>query len=303
MKTKIITIFLICFGFCQDTFSIVAVNPYTGEVGSAGASCIAGSIIISDVHPGYGAIHTQSYWLSGNQNLASDYMGLGYNPQQIMDSLVVNDVQNNPTIRQYGAVDLVDKFDNVDFLINNAGIEIYREFENYQFDEIEKIFKVNLLGPMELTRQLIPKIKQNKGHIVNIASLAGKKGVVYNGVYSATKSGLILWSDALDQELRESGVGVTAVCPGYIAETGMFNDGGYPPPPLLGESDPRKVGKAVIDAITKKKKEIIVNSGPIRPLLAIAQIFPSLSDTIVNWFGVPELCRKRAFESKGGNRT
>ena len=198
---------------------------------------------------------------------------------------------------------LVGEFDNVDFLINNAGIEIYCEFEKYQFDEIEKIIKVNLIGPMELTRQLIPQIKQNKGHIVNIASLAGKKGVIYNGVYSATKSGLILWSDALDQELKDFSVGVTAVCPGYIAETGMFNDGGYPPPPLLGESDPRKVGKAVIDAITKKKKEIIVNSGPIRPLLAIAQIFPSLSDTIVNWFGVPELCRKRAFESKGGNRT
>lgn len=202
-----------------------------------------------------------------------------------------------------GITELVSKFNNVDFLINNAGIEIYREFENYQFDEIEKILKVNLLGPMELTRQLLSKIKANNGHIVNIASLAGKKGVVYNGVYSATKSGLILWSDALDQELKDYGVGVTAVCPGYIAETGMFNDGGYPPPALLGESDPRKVGKAVINAITKNKKEIIVNSGPIRPLLAIAQIFPRLSDTIVNWFGVPELCRKRAFETKGGNRT
>ena len=197
---------------------------------------------------------------------------------------------------------LVDQIKNVDYLINNAGIEIYREFQNYQFDELEKIIKVNLIGPMELTRQLITQIKQKKGHIINIASLAGKKGVIYNGVYSATKSGLILWSDALDQELKKSGVGVTAICPGYIAETGMFNDGGYPPPPFLGESDPRKVGKAVIDAITTKKKEIIVNSGPIRPLLAIAQIFPSLSDTIINWFGVPELCRKRAFESKGGNR-
>lgn len=108
METKIITIFLICFGFCQDTFSIVAVNPYTSEVGSAGASCIVGSIIISDVLPGYGAIHTQSYWLSGNQNLASDYMNLGYSPQQIIDSIIVNDVQNNPAVRQYGAVDLVD---------------------------------------------------------------------------------------------------------------------------------------------------------------------------------------------------
>jgi len=192
---------------------------------------------------------------------------------------------------------------NIDFLVNNAGIEIYRNFGDYKFEEIDKIFKVNLMSPIELTRQLLPQIKANKGHIVNIASLAGKKGVIYNSIYSATKSGLILWSDAIDQELKEFGVGVTAVCPGYIAETGMFNDGGYAPPPLLGESDPRKVGQAVITAIIKGKKEIIVNSGPIRPLLAISQIFPSLSDIIINWFGVPELCRKRAFESKGGNRT
>lgn len=191
----------------------------------------------------------------------------------------------------------------IDFLINNAGIEIYRDFESYELEEMEKIIRVNLLGPMELTRLFLPKIKERKGHIVNIASLAGKKGVLFNGIYSATKAGLILWSDALDQELKEFDVGVTSVCPGYIAETGMFNDGGYPPPPLLGESDPRKVGKAVIDAITKKKKEIIVNSGPIRPLLALSQIVPRFSDTIINWFGVPELCRKRAHESKGGNRT
>ena len=192
---------------------------------------------------------------------------------------------------------------SIDFLVNNAAIEIYRDFENYQLAEMEKIIRVNLLGPMELTRLMLPQIKTQRGHIVNIASLAGKKGVLYNGIYSATKSGLILWSDALDQELKPAGVGVTAVCPGYIAETGMFNDGGYPPPPLLGESDPRKVAKAVIYGIQKKKKEIIVNSGPIKPLLAIGQIFPRFSDTIVNWFGVPELCRKRAHESKGGNRT
>ena len=63
---KFLLIPLICFSLSQDTFSIVAVNTYTGEVGSAGASCIAGSIIISDIHPGHGAIHTQSFWLQGN---------------------------------------------------------------------------------------------------------------------------------------------------------------------------------------------------------------------------------------------
>ncbi len=92
----------------QDTFSIVAVDPETQEVGSAGASCINGSIIISDIHPGVGTIHTQSYWNSTNQNNASDLMEQGYSPEEIIEFLVENDAQGNPSIRQYGVVDLVN---------------------------------------------------------------------------------------------------------------------------------------------------------------------------------------------------
>ena len=92
----------------QDTFSIVAVDTITGQVGSAGASCIQGSIIISDIHPGVGAIHTQSYWNAINQDSASSLMDKGYTPQDIIDWLVANDSQNDPTIRQYGIVDLID---------------------------------------------------------------------------------------------------------------------------------------------------------------------------------------------------
>ena len=101
-------ILLISENLSQDTFSIVAVDPVTQEVGSAGASCINGSIIISDVHPGIGAVHTQSYWNSTNQNNASDLMDQGYTPEEIIEYLVENDAQGNPSIRQYGVVDLVD---------------------------------------------------------------------------------------------------------------------------------------------------------------------------------------------------
>jgi uncharacterized Ntn-hydrolase superfamily protein len=90
------------------TFSIVAVDPITGEVGSAGASCIAGSIILSDPHPGVGVIHTQAYWNSTNQNNARIRMEQGWSPQEIIDWLVANDAGGNPTIRQYIIVDLVD---------------------------------------------------------------------------------------------------------------------------------------------------------------------------------------------------
>lgn len=89
-----------------STFSIVAIDMETGEIGSAGGSCIAGSIIISDIHPGIGAIHTQSYYLPANQNLASNLMSQGYTPNQIISNLVLNDIQNNPSIRQYGVISL-----------------------------------------------------------------------------------------------------------------------------------------------------------------------------------------------------
>ncbi len=90
----------------RATFSIAAVDPATGEVGSAGASCIAGSIILSDVHPGVGVIHTQSYWNAQNQQNAAALMAAGWSPQEIIDWLVANDAQGNPTIRQYGIADL-----------------------------------------------------------------------------------------------------------------------------------------------------------------------------------------------------
>jgi len=93
----------------QHTFSIVAVDPETGEIGSAGATCLAaedGAQDISDIVLGVGAIHTQSFYLEANKNNARTRMEAGDSPQEIMDWLVANDVQNDPSERQYLAVDL-----------------------------------------------------------------------------------------------------------------------------------------------------------------------------------------------------
>jgi uncharacterized Ntn-hydrolase superfamily protein len=96
----------------QDTFSIVAVDTLTGEVGSAGASCVGSSLggvgayILSDVIEGVGAIHTQASYLAANQTTARQRMLMGDSPQQIIDWMVTHDAQNNPTIRQYGVIDV-----------------------------------------------------------------------------------------------------------------------------------------------------------------------------------------------------
>ena len=107
MTTKYyISLISLFFSILYSTFSIVAVDVNTGEVGSAGGSCIANSIIISDIHPGVGAIHTQSYWLSANQSYASNLMDQGLSPSEIISLLEENDIQNNPGIRQYGVVSI-----------------------------------------------------------------------------------------------------------------------------------------------------------------------------------------------------
>ncbi|GIV34516.1 MAG: hypothetical protein KatS3mg031_2051 [Chitinophagales bacterium] len=90
----------------QHTFSICAVDTVTFEVGSAGASCINNSAIISDLFPGFGVVHTQAAYIIFNQIRARNFMRDSLTPQEMLDSLIAGDSQ--PDIRQYGIVQLRD---------------------------------------------------------------------------------------------------------------------------------------------------------------------------------------------------
>lgn len=188
----------------------------------------------------------------------------------------------------------------IDVLVNNAGVEYYRRYAEYRPEELAAVLTINLHVPMELTRQLLPELlARRSGHIVNIASLAGKKGVLYNGPYSASKAGLILWTDSLRQELRDTGVGVSVIMPGYIRDAGMFHGDGVDPPKLLGTSTPEDVATAVVDAIRQDRHETIVNPGPMRPMLALGALSPTLASRIVEWIGVNRLNEARRRDPEG----
>ena len=181
----------------------------------------------------------------------------------------------------------------IDILVNNAGIERYSKYQNYSADEVRDVLNVNLRAPLELSRLLLPTMLERGGHIVTVASLAGKKGMAYNTPYSASKAGLIMWTDGMRQELRGTKVSISVICPGYISDTGMFHDSHVDPPALLGTSKPQAVADAVLKAIKNNSAEIIVNNGPMKPLLALGQISPTFGDTLVRKFGVSEVSKKR----------
>ena len=113
--TIAILLFMAMQAKSQDTFSIVALDSVTGEVGSAGASCVDMSNFpgynddfLGELFPGVGAINTQAYYNATNQANARNRMNLGDTPSEIIQWLVENDVQNQPQLRQYGIVAFVN---------------------------------------------------------------------------------------------------------------------------------------------------------------------------------------------------
>ncbi|MCU0534548.1 MAG: SDR family NAD(P)-dependent oxidoreductase [Hydrococcus sp. Prado102] len=192
---------------------------------------------------------------------------------------------------------------SIDIVINNAGIEIYKAFQNYSLSDLQSVLSINLLAAMELTRLLLPNMLfQGSGHIVNIASLASKKGHPYDSIYSASKAGLLMWTDALRQELTGTGVRVSTICPGYVGDAGLLADTGIPAPKLAGTSKAEDVAYAVVKAIAHNQAEVIVNGNSMTAnltkfLLAIEQFFPEFGDSVNRWLGVTKLNQMRIEKS------
>lgn len=175
---------------------------------------------------------------------------------------------------------------SIDILINNAAIEKYRPFQNYSLEDIQSILTTNLIAGMELTRLVLPSmLARNSGHIVNIASGSGKKGAPYNSIYSASKAGLIMWADAIRQELSNTNVGVSVICPGYT-KAGMFLKFGKPAPKLARVSEPTEVAIAILQAIKQNQGEVIMDGLLTRLLFSNIQLFPQFGDAIFRWIGV-----------------
>ena len=110
-----------------------------------------------------------------------------------------------------------DELGRADCLINNAGVMLLSPFEQGKVDEWKQMIDVNLTGVLETTDVFLAQLLDGGGDIVNISSVAGRKGIPSSGAYNATKWGINGWSDALRQEMLGKGVRVILVEPGAVA--------------------------------------------------------------------------------------
>ena len=104
---------------------------------------------------------------------------------------------------------------NIDILVNNAGFGLYGEFLSTDLEQEVKMIQLNVTTLMELTKWLLPNMREKKsGRIINIASVAGFLPGPYMAVYYATKAFVLSVSESLAEELKGTGITVTAICPG-----------------------------------------------------------------------------------------
>lgn len=123
----------------------------------------------------------------------------------------------NPLDAERAVKEAVERFGTIDVLINNAANFYGGFFEELTLDQIESQLRTVLIGPMIVTRAVLPVMrKQRSGHIISISSGAGISGFEFNSAYAASKFGLEGWMESLQPEVSPFGIHTTIVNPGMF---------------------------------------------------------------------------------------
>ena len=190
--------------------------------------------------------------------------------------------------------DAVDRtlahFSRIDILINSAGIAIPDRVEIMPPEDLERMMAVNLMGTLHTMQAVLPAMRAaGAGSIVNIASLAGRRGMPPLGAYCATKFAVVGLTEALRVELYGSGIRVSLVMPGVIDTPMVHGSSGTQaadkePFKLLPDSIPAMptqwVTWAVVAAVALGLTEVDVPPGAV-VMEKIAALFPSLTDAVL----------------------
>jgi NAD(P)-dependent dehydrogenase (short-subunit alcohol dehydrogenase family) len=183
-----------------------------------------------------------------------------------------------------GAVDrTLETFGAIDILVNSAGVLIPDNVESMDPADLERMMGVNLYGTVHAMQAVLPSMRaRSRGNIVNIASLAGRRGLPPLGGYCATKFAVVGLTEALRVELYGSGITASLIMPG-IVDTPMVRESNSKKPELpdnIIAMPPQWVTWAVIAAVVLGLAEVDVPPGAA-VAEKLAALFPGLTDAVI----------------------
>ena len=178
-------------------------------------------------------------------------------------------------------------FGRIDALVNNAGMTMWARFEDIEdLSILERIMQVNYMGAVYCTRHVLPYLRESKGLLVGISSLAGRTGVPTRTGYSAAKHAMTGFFDSLRIELDGSGVDVTMIYPGFVA-TGIRENATGPDgrailvsPVKEGEvMGVEECARRIVSAMQRREREVVMTARG-KMGLWLKLLAPSLVDRI-----------------------
>jgi sepiapterin reductase len=157
-----------------------------------------------------------------------------------------------------------EKYGTIDCLVNNAGVTIFKSFTDTKVYEFDYVMETNLRGAFLCMKSVLPQmIKNKKGHIINIISVAANTVYEYSSVYSASKAGLLALTNSIRKETRRYNIKISNILPGAV-ETAMWDSKTrikYKNRML----SPTDIAKIVLQTFEQPKK-VLVEDVIIRPI-------------------------------------
>jgi short-subunit dehydrogenase len=187
------------------------------------------------------------------------------------------------------------EFGGVDVLVNNAGGDQLREFDQMSIEENLAILELNLSAPIALTHLVLPSmLRRESGHIVNISAMAGRVSFPFTEAYAAAKDGVIGFTRVLRNDYRARGVSASVLILGAIRGAGQgqrtLDDMNRPSSSFMAPVE--LVSKALLRALDRDKAELVVMPGPGRLLRALMDFFPSMGPWMNQQLGVNRTLRE-----------
>ena len=194
-----------------------------------------------------------------------------------------------------GIVDIAErKLGSIHLLVNAAGIARAAPFVD---QDPPRVIATNLTAPIALASLVVPQmLERATGHVLNVASLAGRVPLPYLVDYSASKAGLVAFSLALREELRGSGVSTTVVSPGFMVDRGMCVSYASETPRYPGRNTASQVARRAVRAIRQNEAEVTINRLPLRPLLALGCVSIGALQAATRALGLTKFVRGLAEE-------
>ena len=190
----------------------------------------------------------------------------------------------------------IARFGRIDILINNAGSGLIAPFESTRLEDATALFETNFFGALNCTQAVLPIMKrQRSGHLVNMASVAGLRGIPNSSIYCASKAALIAFSDALRLEVKPDGIFVTTICPSRTNDTPFVaNARKYGPVELYKVPQTlttAMVVQSLLDAVARRKRTVIIPFHA-RLLHTVNKFVPRLVDHFL-YKSMPKLQQKQ----------